>query len=190
MTTLKALHFKRLILLGDVFADLNFSRLNKDHWNVLSYLRKISNVKTGIEVVWVYGNHDLGLVEVLSHLVGIEVVDKYTWNIDNKRCIALHGHQFDPAISKFQGISDFFSWWYLQLQKIPGLKKGFPRWIDDITSRFQNLSSVVEDRALKYAKLHGYDVICCGHTHEARHSFLDGVDYYNSGCGAVNTHFV
>jgi UDP-2,3-diacylglucosamine pyrophosphatase LpxH len=186
LSLLKKIKFKRLIILGDMFADLNFSRLKSDHWNVLSYLRRLSNVKTGVEVVWVYGNHDIGLVEVLSHLVGIEVFDKYEWIADNKRCIALHGHQFDPAISKWQVISDFFSWWYLQLQKLPWLKKGFPRWVDYITTKFQNLSSTVENRAFKYAKLHSYDVICCGHTHEAMHSSIDGVDYYNSGCWVKN----
>jgi UDP-2,3-diacylglucosamine pyrophosphatase LpxH len=184
---LKRTKFKKLIILGDMFADLNFSRLNSDHWAVLSYLRKLSNAKTGIQVIWVYGNHDLGLVEVLSHLVGIEVFDKYVWMADNRRCIALHGHQFDPAISRWQGISDFLSWWYLQIQKIPGFKKGFPRWLDKITTHFQNLSSVLETKALKYAKLHGYDVICCGHTHEATHTAKDGVDYYNSGCWVKQT---
>jgi UDP-2,3-diacylglucosamine pyrophosphatase LpxH len=121
-------------------------------------------------------------VDVLSHFVGIEVVDKYIWKADNKRCIAMHGHQFDPAISRWQGLSDFFGWWYLQIQKIPGLKTGFPRWLDAITAHFQNLSSVIENRALKFAKLHEFDVICCGHTHNAMHSTRDGVDYYNSGC--------
>ena len=159
LETLKSLQFKRIILLGDMFTDLVFSRLKRDHWNVLSYLRKLSNAKTGIEVVWVYGNHDIGIVDVLSHFVGIEVFDKYAWKADNKRCIAMHGHQFDPAISKSQAISDFFSWWYLQIQKIPGLKLGFPRWLDSIAARLQNLSIVIEDRALKYAKMHGFDVI-------------------------------
>jgi UDP-2,3-diacylglucosamine pyrophosphatase LpxH len=48
------------------------------------------------------------------------------------------------------------------------------------------LSSVVEQKAIKYAKLHKFDVICCGHTHEAKHSTIDGVDYYNSGCWVKN----
>ena len=183
---IKNIKFKRLILLGDMFADLNFSRLKRNHWEVLSYLRQLSNVKTGIQVVWVYGNHDIGIVDVLSHLVGIDVFDKYIWNADNKKCIAMHGHQFDPAISKWQSLSNLFSWWYLQIQKIPGFKKGFPRWLDWITTKFQNLSSIVENKAIKYAKLHGYDVICCGHTHEALHSIKYGVEYYNSGCWVKN----
>lgn len=179
---LKSVTFKRLIILGDMFADLNFSRLKREHWDVLSYIRKLTSTKKHIEVIWIIGNHDLGLVDVLSHLVGIEVFDKYEWMADNKKCVALHGHQFDPAISRWQGISDFFSWWYLQLQKLPGLKKGFPRWVDSVTSKFQKLSQIIEQKALKYGKCHGYDVVCCGHTHEALSSIQDGVEYYNSGC--------
>ena len=50
--------FQRLILLGDIFCDLDFSRLKKEHWNFLSYIRKLSNPKRKTEVVWVEGNHD------------------------------------------------------------------------------------------------------------------------------------
>jgi UDP-2,3-diacylglucosamine pyrophosphatase LpxH len=52
---LKATSFRRLILLGDIFCDLNFRRLKKEHWHFLSYIRKLSNPKRGVEVVWVEG---------------------------------------------------------------------------------------------------------------------------------------
>ena len=42
---LKENHFERLILLGDIFADLNFARLTKEHWKFLGYIRKLSNPK-------------------------------------------------------------------------------------------------------------------------------------------------
>ncbi len=48
--------FRRLILLGDIFADLNFSRLKKEHWKFLGAIRKLSNPKRNVEVVWVEGN--------------------------------------------------------------------------------------------------------------------------------------
>ncbi len=54
---LRRLRFRRLILLGDIFCDLNFGRLKKHHWHFLSYIRKLSNPKRGVEVVWVEGNH-------------------------------------------------------------------------------------------------------------------------------------
>src|SRR5579864_8596429 len=77
---LRSLTFRRLILLGDIFADLNFSRLTKEHWKFLGYIRKLSNPKHGVEVVWVEGNHDYGLAELMSHLVGVPVYQQYAWD--------------------------------------------------------------------------------------------------------------
>src|SRR5258708_1624903 len=90
--------FRRLILLGDIFSDLNFRRLKKEHWQFLGYIRKLSNPKRGVEVVWVEGNHDLGLTDVMSHLVGVKVYQEYTWDYDGKKHLAVHGHQFDRFI--------------------------------------------------------------------------------------------
>jgi len=39
LALLQSVHFKRLILLGDIFADLNFRRLTKEHWKFLGYIR-------------------------------------------------------------------------------------------------------------------------------------------------------
>jgi metallophosphoesterase superfamily enzyme len=50
---LKRNRFRRLILLGDIFADLNFARLTKDHWKFLGYIRKLSNPKRNIEVIFI-----------------------------------------------------------------------------------------------------------------------------------------
>ena len=47
---LKQNQFRRLILLGDIFADLNFARLTKEHWKFLGYIRKLSNAKRNVEV--------------------------------------------------------------------------------------------------------------------------------------------
>src|SRR5215472_19334074 len=92
---LKENRFRRLILLGDIFADLNFGRLTKEHWKFLGYIRKLSNPKRNIEVVWVEGNHDQGLTDVMSHLVGVKVYQEYTWEYAGMRHLAIHGHQFD-----------------------------------------------------------------------------------------------
>ena len=92
---LKENRFQRLILLGDIFADLNFARLTKEHWKFLGYIRKLSNPKRKIEVVWVEGNHDRGLTNIMSHLVGVRVYQEYAWNYRGLRHIAIHGHQFD-----------------------------------------------------------------------------------------------
>lgn len=76
---LHAYTYRRLILNGDVFDDLNFKRLTKDDWRFLSYIRKMSNPKRGIDVVWVIGNHDGGVADILSHLLGVPVHEEYVW---------------------------------------------------------------------------------------------------------------
>src|SRR5919107_1473508 len=78
---LSSIEFNRLVLLGDIFCDLNFARLKKDHWKFLGQIRKLTNPKRGKEVVWVEGNHDKGLSTVMSHLVGIPVYQQYQWKI-------------------------------------------------------------------------------------------------------------
>src|SRR5262249_7063058 len=76
---LQQTRYRRLILNGDIFADLNFARLKKEHWKFLGYIRKLSNPKRNVEVIWVEGNHDHGLTEIMSHLVGVQVYQEYRW---------------------------------------------------------------------------------------------------------------
>src|SRR5579872_2401591 len=108
--------FRRLILLGDIFADLNFRRLKKEHWHFLSYIRKLSNPKRGVEVVWVEGNHDEGLSELMSHLVGIPVYQEYTWDYEGIRHVAVHGHQFDRFAINNVLLSRLGEFFFLKLQ--------------------------------------------------------------------------
>src|SRR5438477_1793856 len=109
MRMLKTASFNRLILLGDIFSDLNFRRLKQEHWQFLGYTRKLSNPKREIEVVWVEGNHDVGLTEVMSHLVGVRVYQEYSWDFDGMCHVAVHGHQFDRFVSRNHVLSTFLS---------------------------------------------------------------------------------
>jgi len=178
---LKENSFRRLILLGDIFADLNFGRLKKEHWQFLGLIRKLSNPKRGIEVVWVEGNHDLGLTNVMSHLVGVKVYQEFAWNYAGLRHLAIHGHQFDGFAVNSVPLSCLGTLLFLTLQKLD--LKGNPlcRWIDRLNTRFLRMSEKVAGGALAYARLHRADRIFCGHTHVAMHGHKDGIDYYNSG---------
>jgi UDP-2,3-diacylglucosamine pyrophosphatase LpxH len=173
--------FQRLILLGDIFADLNFSRLKKDHWRLLSHIRKLSNPKRGIEVVWVEGNHDQGLSTLMSHLVGVRVYQEYTWSFAGLRHLAIHGHQFDQFAINRVRLSRFGTLVHLQLQKLDSEKKRFSRLLDGLNTRWLRLSAKVSKGALEHARRRGADRIFCGHTHIAMEAERDGVRYYNSG---------
>jgi len=178
---LRSCSFRRLILLGDIFADLNFSRLKKDHWRFLSQIRKLSNPKRNIEVVWVEGNHDQGLSTLMSHLVGVRVYQEYAWTYAGLRHLAIHGHQFDQFTVSNLTLSQFGGLLYLQLQKLDPGKKGFSRFLDRLNTRWLRMSSKVSNGALEYARRKGVDRIFCGHTHAAMEQERDGVHYYNSG---------
>jgi len=178
---LKENRFQRLILLGDIFADLNFARLTKEHWKFLGYIRKLSNPKRKIEVVWVEGNHDHGLANIMSHLVGVRVYEHYEWDYRGLRHVAIHGHQFDGFQVNRLRLSRLGTSLYLQLQKLDFKHKPIARLIDRLNTRWLRMSPKVAAGALTHARHHGADRIFCGHTHEAIHVERDGVNYYNSG---------
>ena len=144
LRVLREHRYRRLILLGDIFADLNFGRLKKEHWKFLGFIRKLSNPKRKVEVVWVEGNHDHGLAPIMSHLVGVRVYQEYQWEYQGLRHIAAHGHQFDG----FSVRNVRISYWigtrlYLQLQKWDTKNKALTRFLDRLGTRWQRLSSKV-----------------------------------------------
>ncbi len=178
---LKETRFQRLILLGDIFADLNFARLTKDHWKFLGFIRKLSNPKRHIEVVWVEGNHDHGLANIMSHLVGVRVYESYRWNYNGLRHVAIHGHQFDGFQVNNVRLSKLGTALYLKLQKHDFKSKPIARTIDRLNTRWLRMSTKVMAGAVQYARQHEADRIFCGHTHEAIQVEKDGIEYVNSG---------
>ena len=178
---LKKSRFQRLILLGDIFADLNFARLTKDHWKFLGHIRKLSNPKRCIEVVWVEGNHDHGLANIMSHLVGVRVYQHYDWDYRGLRHIAIHGHQFDGFQLNNLRLNRLGTSLYLQLQKLDFKSKPIARTIDRLNTRWLRMSTKVSAGAIVFAKHHEAQRIFCGHTHEALHVEKNGISYYNSG---------
>ena len=178
---LKNSRFRRLILLGDIFADLNFGRLTKENWKFLGLIRKLSNPKRNIEVIWVEGNHDQGLSDVMSHLVGVEVYQEYVWHYGGRRHLAIHGHQFDRVGFNNVRLSYLGTLLYLQLQRMDFKGKPIARMIDRLNTNWLRMSEKVASGALFHARLKNVDRIFCGHTHAAMERERDGVCYYNSG---------
>ena len=184
---LKQNAFRRLILLGDIFSDLNFRRLTKEHWKFLSHIRKLSNPKRGIEVVWVEGNHDQGLSVVMSHLVGVRVYQEYAWEFAGSRHLAIHGHQFDRFMVNNWLLSSVNTFVHIQLQRLDFKGKCLSRLVDRLGTRWLRLTPKVASGALGHARLRKAQRIFCGHTHAALSQRQDGIEYYNTG-GWIDTH--
>ena len=178
---LQSLRYQRLILLGDIFSDLNFRRLTGEHWKFLSCIRKLSNPKRKVEVVWVEGNHDEGLANIMSHLVGVPVYQRYVWHYADKRHLAVHGHQFDRFVSRNLLLSRFGEFLFREIQKRDSRNKAFSRFLDRMNTRWLRLSSKVAAGAIAYGRQGRVDRVFCGHTHVAMQTEQHGVAYYNSG---------
>jgi UDP-2,3-diacylglucosamine pyrophosphatase LpxH len=173
--------FDRLILLGDMFSSMDFTRLRKEDFQLIDYIRKLSNPKRGIEEVWVGGNHDFSIIDVMTHLVGIPAYEKYTWEWNGRTCVAIHGHQFDGICANNPWYARLISFFYLEAQKIPFFRRLICIWLDKVSAKWQRLTPVVAERAIAYARNHGFDVIFCGHTHETWHEKLGITSYFNTG---------
>ena len=174
--------FNRLILLGDIFCDLNFRRLKKQHWQFLSLIRKLSNPKRGVEVVWVEGNHDHGLAQLMSHLVGVRVYQEYGWEYRGVRYLGIHGHQFDRFLVDNALLSAAGEFIYLQIQKIDFRGSKIARLLDRLNSQWLRLTPKVAAGALAMAQSRGIDVVFCGHTHAPHYANEYGALYFNTGC--------
>ena len=97
---LKSFDFKKLILLGDIFENLNFERLRESDWKLLFLISEISRKK---KIIWVEGNHDKGLTNFFTLFPETKVFKVYRWKFNGKKYLAIHGHQFDSFM-----IDNFF----------------------------------------------------------------------------------
>lgn len=181
LETLKSYSFRRLILNGDVFDDLNFTRLDTNDKDVLSYIQKLSNSNGECEVVWIIGNHD-SASEVLSHFLGVDVYEEFMWEFQGKRYFAIHGHQFDRFVTKNVKITYIANACYLIIQKLDTKKQRVSRWIKRTSKKLIGVSDSTAKSAIKLAKKKGVDYVFCGHTHRPSQKRTSGITYVNSGC--------
>lgn len=170
-----------LIINGDLFDSWDFRKLKKDHWKVLSYIRKISDT---IKVIWISGNHD-GPADMVSHLIGVDFMDEYSFISGDKKILVLHGDIFDNVITKYPRLTKFADYLYRWLQRYDKFhNNGF--YYSSLAKRrsktFLRCSQQICDRAKQYCLTKKCNIIICGHTHLPTTSVSDNTEYYNSGC--------
>lgn len=166
---------KEIIINGDLFDSWDFRKLKKNHWKVLSHIRKISKDK---HVVWINGNHD-GPAEVVSHLIGVDFLEEYHLSSGDKKILVLHGDIFDDFIADYPLLTRFADKIYRFMQKVD---KSFylARLAKKSSKTFMRNAETIEKKSLLYAKKKNFDLVCCGHVHLALKN--DEKGYYNSGC--------
>ena len=168
---------ERLILNGDVFDSIDFRRLNKSHWKVLSLLRKLSD---HVEIVWLAGNHD-GSADIVSHLLGVAVEDEYILESGGQQILILHGHVFDEFIQSYPMMTWLADVIYRVLQLVDKTHR-FAKMAKHGSKTFLRSSAKIAAGAVEMARRRGCSAVCCGHTHAAVAMTDQAIPYYNSGC--------
>lgn len=176
---LRNFEFKKLILLGDIFEDLNFNRLGGDDWKLISL---ISTLSKKAKVRWVQGNHDKGLANIFSALTGARLHKVYKWQHGNRKYLAIHGHQFDNFLIDNALLSILASQIYNFVQLFDFKDKRVSHFLKRKSKGWLRLSDKVARRAILYAKFRRVNYIFCGHTHKAMFVRRGNIRYYNSGC--------
>lgn len=192
--------FKRLVLNGDIFDHLNLEfeektrhlrdgeqprvkkhRLKKNHLKALSFISGLSKAENDCEVVWIEGNHDEGISYIFSSLIGATVYDEYTWEYAGKKCLAVHGDQFDQFYRDHSSLVEWATWAYQVLQSFGPKAYPFCLYLKNNSKHYARAINTVAEGAVKYADKKGANVIFCGHTHHAEHKKIGDIHYYNSG---------
>ncbi len=171
----------RLIINGDVFDSIDFRRLKKTHWKVLSQIRHLSDK---IEVVWIAGNHD-GSAEIVSHLLGVEVVEEYVLHSGGRNILVIHGHQYDDFIQDHPILTWVADTAYWVLQKIDR-SHHVARLAKKRSKIFVRCARKIREGAQKRAFEKNCSAAICGHTHHVETIQSGPAEYYNSGCWTEN----
>lgn len=167
----------RLVLNGDVFDSIDFRRLNKSHWKVLSLIRKLSD---RMDILWISGNHD-GSPELISHLLGVTVQDELVLTSGGREILFLHGHRFDDFIDAHPFLTWMGDCIYLFLQWLDKTHS-FAKLAKKGSKTFLRCAAKIEEGAIEYARKKDCNTVCCGHTHHAVSKCDLPIAYYNSGC--------
>ncbi len=114
-----------LVINGDIFDDLNFKRLTKRHFACLKIIRRNSD-RDDFRLVWVRGNHD-GPADIISHIVGVEILDEYVFDNQQVRLLILHGDQFDTFTTGYPWFTEIACGIFLLYPEVhapPGIAMG------------------------------------------------------------------
>jgi UDP-2,3-diacylglucosamine pyrophosphatase LpxH len=167
---------EKLIINGDLFDSWDFRKLKKDHWKILSCIRKLSDT---IKTIWISGNHD-GPADMVSHLIGVEFMNEYSFTSGEDKILILHGDIFDNVISKYPRLTKLADYLYRYIQVYAGFY--YSSLAKRSSKTFLRCSQQVCERAKFYCSTKKCDIVICGHTHLATNDVSGSTSYYNSGC--------
>ena len=175
---LKNEDYSHLIINGDLFDNKHIERYKKQHWKVLSILRKIAKKK---EITFILGNHDVKSKNIIK-ILGLDFVERYEKTINGKHFLFMHFQQFDPFIFKYPFITNLAEQIYYFFQKIDRSRK-IARFLKRNSKSFLNIRHNIRTKAISFINGTKHDAIVGGHIHYAEiyKCPFTSKEYYNSG---------
>jgi UDP-2,3-diacylglucosamine pyrophosphatase LpxH len=167
LKVLKENKAKTIIIAGDLFDHHNLHRLNKNHWKVLSKLRKLSKK---CKIIYLIGNHCFLKAEFMSILLGFNCKDEHIIELKNQKILVVHGDAFDIYFTKYKFFTNLIIKGYYLIRHYTPFSDDFFRLFKSHTNDFIEKSSNIKQNALKYIAINRYDKIICGHTHIPEYS--------------------
>ena len=151
---LKKVKVKKIIIAGDLFDHHNLHRLKKEHWKVLSKLRKLSKK---CKIIYLIGNHCFLKAEFMSILLGFQCQNQYDLDYNNSRILVVHGDIFDIYFTKYKFLMNFVVKLYYFIRKYTPFADDAFRILKNRTNSFVERSSDLKKNAIKYIESNGYD---------------------------------
>ena len=174
LKVLKKYKAKTIIIAGDLFDHHNLKRLKRNHWKVLSKLRKLSKK---CKIIYLIGNHCFLKAEFMSILLGFDCRDEMQIQINNDKILVVHGDIFDIYFTRFKWITNTIIKLYYAIRHYTPFADDFFRLLKHKTNNFVEKSGDMKKNALKYIEFNNFDKVICGHSHLKEYS----EKYINTG---------
>ncbi len=185
----------RLILNGDIIDGWQLKKYGvwkRKHTRFFNRILKMIE-QNNTEVIYVRGNHDDFLDQILPFKVGsLSIVRDYTFRSNGKKFYVVHGDIFDSITTKLKWIAKLgdvgytFLLWVNSRYNYYRRSKGLPYYSlsQVVKSKVKSALSYIDDfesQLSEIAKSKGCDGIICGHIHHPAMKEIDGIQYMNSG---------
>jgi len=192
---LRHLDTERLVLVGDIVDLWSLKRSHfwpEEHQQIVRRILELA--RSGVEVVYVPGNHDDALREFCGQTVcGIEVRRDFVHvAADGRRYLVLHGDDFDGAVQFSGALRRFGEFMYdIMLRLGRGVHAVRSRlglghwslatWVKQQVPDAREYIARFEHAAAHEAQRRGLDGVICGHIHRPGIRQVGGVQYCNDG---------
>lgn len=194
---LSSVNCKRLILNGDIIDGWHLKKSStrkwkKEHTKFFKVLMKMME-KNGTEVIYVRGNHDDFLDNLIPmQFANIRIVKDYILESHGKRYFVTHGDVFDKVTTQMKWLAKLGDLGYTMLLWLNSqynryrIRSGKPYFSlsQAIKQKVKSAVSYISDFEkilVDFAQQRKCDGVICGHIHHPANTYYDNIHYLNSG---------